>query len=157
MNRQFTKQKHNSKIKLILAVVCMLIFAISVSGCGNLENDNINATQNTVATYKENEGGFDWAGNEYTSVLPKQNKWKVSQYLIDDNQKLCSVIVDNADLESTKQYVKSLEKSGVSTVKYQITDDTEYPILNYLGESDGYNISISQSDDTATISITKAE
>lgn len=157
MNRQFIKQKYNSKIKLIFAVVCMIIVAVTVSGCGNSENDNTNATQDTAVTYKVNSGEFDWTGNEYTSAFPKPKEWNISQYLIDDNQKLCSVIVDNADLESTKQYVKSLEKSGVTTVKYQIDDDTEYPILNYLGESNGYNISISQSDDTATVSITKAE
>lgn len=50
MNRQFIKQKYNSKIKLIFAVICMIIVAVTVSGCGNSKNDNTNATQDTVVT-----------------------------------------------------------------------------------------------------------
>ena len=99
----------------------------------------------------------DWSGNEYTSVLPNQKEWNVSQYLVDDSQKCCSVIIDNSDLKSTKQYVKSLEKTGVSTVKSQVTDDKKNPILNYLGESDSYDISISYTGGITTISITKTK
>ena len=115
----------------------MFALVMSVSGCGNGNSgsDNTNATQSTVATYKVNRGEFDWSGNEYTSVLPNQKEWKVSQYLVDDSRKCCSVIIDNSDLKSTKQYVKSLEKTGVSTVKSQVTDDKKNPTLNYLGES----------------------
>lgn len=131
-------------IKHIISIACVFIIVISVSGCSsNSESDNTNATQSTVATYKVNRGEFDWSGNEYTSLLPNQKEWNVSQYLIDDSRKCCSVIIDNSDLESTKQYVKSLEKTGVSTVKSQVTDDKKNPIFNYLGESDGYDISIS--------------
>lgn len=112
MIKQFLKHKCNSKIKLFIAVICMFALVMSVSGCGNGNSgsDNTNATQSTVATYKVNRGEFDWSGNEYTSVLPNQKEWNVSQYLIDDSRKCCSVIIDNSDLESTKQYVKSLEK-----------------------------------------------
>lgn len=98
-------------IKHIISIACVFIIVISVSGCSsNSESDNANATQDTVATYKVNRGEFDWSGNEYTSVLPNQKEWNVSQYLVDDSRKCCSVIIDNSDLKSTKQYVKSLEK-----------------------------------------------
>lgn len=158
MSKQFLKQKCNSKIKLIVAVICMFVLVITVSGCSsNSEGDNANATQDTVATYKQNSGEFDWNGNEYTSALPNQKSWNISQYLIDDSRKCCSVIIDNSDLESTKQYVKSLEKTGVSTVKSQVTDDKKNPTLNYLGESDSYDISISYTDGITTISITKTK
>lgn len=158
MIKQFLKHKSNSKIKLMIAVICMFALVITVSGCSsNSESDNTNATQDTVATYKQNSGEFDWNGNEYTSLLPNQKEWNVSQYLIDDSRKCCSVIIDNSDLESTKQYVKSLEKTGVSTVKSQVTDDKENPIFNYLGESDSYDISISYTGGITTISITKTK
>ena len=159
MIKQFLKHKCNSKIKLFIAVICMFALVMSVSGCGNGNSgsDNANATQNTVATYKVNRGEFNWSGNEYTSLLPNQKEWNVSQYLIDDSRKCCSVIIDNSDLESTKQYVKSLEKTGVSTVKSQVTDDKKNPIFNYLGESDSYDISISYTGGITTISITKTK
>jgi hypothetical protein len=159
MIKQFLKHKCNSKIKLFIAVICMFTLVMSVSGCGNGNSgsDNTNATQSTVATYKVNRGEFDWSGNEYTSVLPNQKEWNVSQYLVDDSRKCCSVIIDNSDLKSTKQYVKSLEKTGVSTVKSQVTDDKKNPILNYLGESDSYDISISYTGGITTISITKTK
>lgn len=158
MSKQFLKQKCNSKIRLIIVVICMFVLVITVSGCSsNSEGDNANATQDTVATYKQNSGEFDWTGNEYTSALPNQKSWNISQYLIDDSRKCCSVIIDNSDLESTKQYIKSLEKTGVSTVKSQITDDKKNPTLNYLGESDSYDISISYTDGITTISITKTK
>ena len=113
MIKQFLKHKCNSKIKLFIAVICMFALVMSVSGCGNGNSGsvNTNATQSTVATYKVNRGEFNWSGNEYTSLLPNQKEWNVSQYLIDDSRKCCSVIIDNSDLESTKQYVKSLEKT----------------------------------------------
>lgn len=159
MIKQFLKHKCNSKIKLFIAVICMFALVMSVSGCGNGNSgsDNANATQDTVATYKVNRGEFNWSGNEYTSLLPNQKEWNVSQYLIDDSRKCCSVIIDNSDLESTKQYVKSLEKTGVSTVKSQVTDDKKNPIFNYLGESDSYDISISYTGGITTISITKTK
>lgn len=158
MIKQFLKHKCNSKIKLFIAVICMLALVITVSGCSsNFESDNANATQDTVATYKVNRGEFNWSGNEYTSLLPNQKEWNVSQYLVDDSRKCCSVIIDNSDLESTKQYVKSLEKTGVSTVKSQVTDDKKNPTLNYLGESDSYDISISYTGGITTISITKTK
>lgn len=145
-------------IKHIISIACVFIIVISVSGCSsNSESDNANATQDTVATYKVNRGEFDWSGNEYTSVLPNQKEWNVSQYLVDDSRKCCSVIIDNSDLKSTKQYVKSLEKTGVSTVKSQVTDDKKNPTLNYLGESDSYDISISYTGGITTISITKTK
>ena len=145
-------------IKHIISIACVFIIVISVSGCSsNSESDNTNATQSTVATYKVNRGEFNWSDNEYTSLLPNQKEWNVSQYLIDDSRKCCSVIIDNSDLESTKQYVKSLEKSGVSTVKSQVTDNKKNPTLNYLGESDSYDISISYTDGITTISITKTK
>ena len=151
--------KCNSKIKLFIAVICMFALVMSVSGCGNGNSgsDNANATQDTVATYKVNRGEFNWSGNEYTSLLPNQKEWNVSQYLVDDSRKCCSVIIDNSDLKSTKQYVKSLEKTGVSTVKSQVTDDKKNPIFNYLGESDSYDISISYTGGITTISITKTK
>lgn len=158
MIKQIVKHTCSSKIKLMIAVICMLALVITVSGCSsNFESDNANATQDTVVTYKQNSGEFDWNGNEYTSVLPNQKEWNVSQYLIDDSRKCCSVIIDNSDLESTKQYVKSLEKTGVSTVKSQVTDDKKNPTLNYLGESDSYDISISYTGGITTISITKTK
>lgn len=158
MIKQIVKHKCSSKIKLMIAVICMLALVITVSGCSsNAESDNTSATQSTVATYKVNRGEFDWSGNEYTSVLPKEKSWNISQYLIDDSRKCCSVIIDNSNLESTKQYVKSLEKTGVSTVKSQVTDDKKNPTLNYLGESDSYDISISYTGGITTISITKTK
>lgn len=158
MIKQIVKHKCSSKIKLVIAVICMFALVITVSGCSsNSESDNTNATQSTVATYKVNKGEFDWNGNEYTSALPKQKDWNISQYLIDDSRKCCSVIIDNSNLESTKQYVKSLEKTGVSTVKSQVTDDKKNPTLNYLGESDSYDISISYTGGITTISITKSK
>ena len=73
-------------IKHIISIACVFIIVISVSGCSsNSESDNANATQDTVATYKVNRGEFDWSGNEYTSVLPNQKEWNVSQYLVDDS------------------------------------------------------------------------
>lgn len=95
MIKQFLKHKCNSKIKLFIAVICMFALVMSVSGCGNGNSgsDNTNATQSTVATYKVNRGEFDWSGNEYTSVLPNQKEWNVSQYLVDDSRKCCSVII----------------------------------------------------------------
>ena len=151
MIKQFLKHKCNSKIKLFIAVICMFALVMSVSGCGNGNSgsENTNATQSTVATYKVNRGEFDWSGNEYTSVLPNQKEWNVSQYLVDDSRKCCSVIIDNS--------VKSLEKTGVSTVKSQVTDDKKNPIFNYLGESDSYDISISYTGGITTISITKTK
>jgi len=86
-------------IKHIISIACVFIIVISVSGCSsNSESDNANATQDTVATYKVNRGEFDWSGNEYTSVLPNQKEWNVSQYLVDDSRKCCSVIIDNSDI-----------------------------------------------------------
>ena len=111
----------------------------------------------TVSELVSQQGEFNWSDNEYTSLLPNQKEWNVSQYLIDDSRKCCSVIIDNSDLESTKQYVKSLEKTGVSTVKSQVTDNKKNPTLNYLGESDSYDISISYTDGITTISITKTK
>lgn len=158
MIKQFIKHKCNSKITLVIAVLCMVVTVVSVSGCSNnAESDNTSATQSTVATYKVNKGEFDWNGNEYTSALPKEKSWNISQYLIDDSRKCCSVIIDNSNLESTKQYVESLEKTGVSTVKSQVTDDKKNPTLNYLGESDSYDISISYTGGITTISITKTK
>ena len=99
MIKQFLKHKCNSKIKLFIAVICMFALVMSVSGCGNGNSgsDNANATQDTVATYKVNRGEFNWSGNEYTSLLPNQKEWNVSQYLVDDSRKCCSVIIDNSD------------------------------------------------------------
>lgn len=158
MIKQIVKHKCSSKIKLVIAVICMFALVITVSGCSsNSEGGNTSATQSTVATYKVNKGEFDWNGNEYTSALPKQKDWNISQYLIDDSRKCCSVIIDNSDLESTKQYVESLKKTGVSTVKSQVTDDKKNPTLNYLGESESYDISISYTGGITTISITKTK
>lgn len=156
MIKQFLKQKCNSKIKLFIAVICMFALVITVSGCSsNAESDNTSATQSTVATYKVNKGEFDWNGNEYTSALPKEKSWNISQYLIDDSRKCCSVIIDNSNLESTKQYVESLEKTGVSTVKSQVTDDKKNPTLNYLGETDDYSVSISYIGNGTNILVNK--
>ena len=86
-------------IKHIISIACVFIIVISVSGCSsNSESDNTNATQSTVATYKVNRGEFNWSDNEYTSLLPNQKEWNVSQYLIDYSRKCCSVIIDNSDL-----------------------------------------------------------
>lgn len=157
MIKQFLKQKCNSKIKLFIAVICMFALVMSVSGCGNGNSgsDNANATQDTVATYKQNSGEFDWNGNEYTSLLPKPKEWHVGSYLIDDNNKWASADIDNADLESTKQYIKSLEKMGITTVKYDLYNGTEKPILNYLGETDDYSVSISYIGNGTNILVNK--
>ena len=119
MIKQFLKHKCNSKIKLFIAVICMFALVMSVSGCGNGNSgsDNTNATQSTVATYKVNRGEFDWSGNEYTSVLPNQKEWKVSQYLVDDSRKCCSVIIDNSDLKSTNSHDISISYTdGITTI-----------------------------------------
>lgn len=160
MIKQFLKHKCNSKITLVIAVICVLVLVISVSGCSNdnLENNNennIEATPDIVATYRENSGEFDWTGNEYTSLLPKPKEWHVGSYLIDDNNKWASADIDNADLESTKQYIKSLEKMGITTVKYDLYNGTEKPTLNYLGKTDDYSVSISHIGNGTNILVNK--
>ena len=159
MIKQFLKHKCNSKIKLfMLLFVCLLLWCpCRVAATAILEVKIQMQRKAPLQPIRSTGGEFDWSGNEYTSLLPNQKEWNVSQYLIDDSRKCCSVIIDNSDLESTKQYVKSLEKTGVSTVKSQVTDDKKNPIFNYLGESDSYDISISYTGGITTISITKTK
>lgn len=145
-----------SMSKRIIIVLCMFVFvSLFISSCNsnNFESVNNNVTQNIDETYKDNNGEFNWKSNDFTSVFPEPKMGNISQYLMGANKKYCSVIIDNADLENTKKYIKLLEKESVSTIRYQIYSDTEYPILTYLGEVNDYNISISQSDKNVTISI----
>lgn len=137
----------------------MMSVTFLLSGCSFLDskNENTDITQNIDEIFKDNNGDFDWTINKFTSKFPEPQTGKISQYLINSDKNYCSLIIENFSLENTKSYIELLNEYNVSSEKYQIYDDSNYPILNYLGKLDNYNISISQSDNSATVVVSVCE
>lgn len=131
----------NRRIKSVLLVLTLSVSLFSLSACSGETS-----AETTAESTKPGVTLQKWTSANLEGGIPAPKAGEVLFFKKEDSgdYSIFAYAIEKLSVDEARAYIKLLEDSGVKRTRYTETDEGDYKILNFVGETaDGTGVSFS--------------